>query len=91
MKQEKVKAAALKFNLTNTDHAYVMIGTRHAELFERLIGVPDVIKTSIVEGFVTDTDRFVDRIEAKRIAVAANQLIVPIEDTYDALYSEDVW
>ena len=48
-------------------------------------------KKSAIQGFLTNKDRFVDRYEAKEIAIAANQLIVPEEETYTELFSEDVW
>lgn len=42
------------------------------------------------QGFITNTGRFVDRIEARKIAEAANQLIERARDKKQ-LYSEDVW
>ncbi len=42
------------------------------------------------QGFITSRHRYVDRKEAKRIAVAACQLIERAGDL-DDLYSEDVW
>jgi hypothetical protein len=43
-----------------------------------------------VQGFVTSTGRFVDRVEAKKIATAANQLLER-ESGKTELFSEDVW
>jgi hypothetical protein len=43
-----------------------------------------------VQGFVTDTGRFVDRYEARRIAEEASQLL-DRESGLPQLYSEDVW
>ena len=40
-----------------------------------------------VQGFLTNTHRFVNRYEAAEIALAAGQ----IEHKTDMLYSEDVW
>lgn len=42
------------------------------------------------QGFVTNTGRFVDRIEARAIAEAAGQLLER-ESGLEELYSEDVW
>ena len=42
------------------------------------------------QGFLTDDNRYVDRIEAKQIAIANNQLL-PRAGNLDALFSEDVW
>lgn len=71
---------------------YVVTDKRHADIYERLHEEKvDLNNFEVTEGFLTDDHRFVDRYEAKRIAVAAKQLIVPEEDTYPALFSEDVW
>lgn len=88
----KIVSAAIKFRFSAALQDSIMIAVRHADIYEELHGL-DVAydESSVVEGFMTDTNEFVDRYEAKKIAVAANQLIVPVEETYNALYSEDVW
>lgn len=40
------------------------------------------------QGFLTSTGRFVDRVEAKKIAIEAGQIK---ESQFSQLYSEDVW
>ena len=88
---EKVVAAAVKYELSK-DVGCISFGKRHSEIYQELHKLyAGEVPLVLVEGFLTDTDRFVDRYEAKDIAVVANQLIVPEEDTYPALYSEDVW
>ena len=77
-KSMKVVQAALKFDN----------GDIYEKLHKHRI---DIMNFNVIEGFVTDTGNFVDRYEAKKIAIEANQLIVPEEDTYPALFSEDVW
>lgn len=42
------------------------------------------------QGFVTSTGRFVDRIEARRIAHDAGQLL-PTASKGDRLFTEDLW
>lgn len=42
------------------------------------------------QGFVTSTGRFVDRVEARRIAKEAGQLL-PRASVGEDLFSEDVW
>lgn len=89
--KEKVVAAAIKFySNDNPLSPTVMTARRHADVWERL-SFTNIYSYDEVEGFWTSNDRFVDRYEAKKIAVAANQLIVSIEETYNELYSEDVW
>ena len=88
MEQEKVIAAACKVFIE--DNVLVFTAKRHADIWEKL-HLDDIKYKSMTDGFWTNKDRFVNRVEAKKIAVAANQLIVPIEETYPKLYSEDVW
>ena len=42
----------------------------------------------LAQGFLTDEDRFLNRIEAKKHAQVCGQLT---ETEYEELYSEDVW
>ena len=88
MEQEKVVAAACKIFIE--DNILVLTAKRHVDVWE-IFHLSNMKYKSMIDGFWTNKDRFVSRIEAKRIAVAANQLIVPIEETYPELYSEDVW
>ena len=88
----KVVAAAIKFRLADSDYFCIMTNRRHADVLEQMYQLHiSYDKASAVQGFITDTDRFVDRYEAKKIAVEAHQLIVPEEETHAELYSEDVW
>ena len=89
--KEKIVAAAIKFYSNDSpDFPTIMTARRHVDIRERL-NLTNFYSYDEIEGFWTSNDRFVDRYEAKEIAVAADQLIVPIEETYNALYSEDVW
>lgn len=88
---EKVVAAAISYKI-NDIIGCIDFGKRHNEIYEELYkSYGSKLPENLIEGFLTDTGRFVDRYEAKEIAVAANQLIVPIEETYIELSSEDVW
>ena len=88
----RLVAAAIKFTLLNESYPCIVTAKRHADVFEKLYKLNIAYdKSTAVQGFLTDTNQFVDRYEAKEIAVAANQLIVPLEDTYAELFSEDVW
>lgn len=88
MEQEKVIAAACKVLVE--DNILVFTAKRHLDIWEKF-HFDNIKYKSMTDGFWTNKDRFVNRVEAKKIAVAANQLIVPIEETYPALFSEDVW
>ena len=89
---EKLVTSAIKFYTIDNEYPIIMTGKRHADILYAM-GKSNIqyLKSRSVQGFLTDTDRFVDRYEAKRIAIAANQLIVPEKDTYAELFSEDVW
>lgn len=64
---------------------------RHSHIIQRMFlrfGIENVQPDD--QGFVTDDGKFVDRKEAKRIAIAANQ--VRIDRTlHDELFSENLW
>lgn len=87
-----VAAAICLYRDDEDQYPFIYTAKRHADIYELLH--KSNIKYSrwcSIEGFMTDTFRFVDRYEAKHIAVKAAQLIVPMEETCAALYSEDVW
>lgn len=74
---------------------------RHHDVMDHFIALGFRFDQRMPQGFVTSTGRFVDRREAKRIAVAAGQYRNPdssqakstSEYQYqgDELFSEDVW
>ena len=87
----RIMCAAIRAKVDGVKFAEIQ-AERHADCYEILNREhPDYDRDSVKEGFLTDTYRFVDRYKAKEIAVAAHQLIVPIEETCAELYSEDVW
>lgn len=92
MDKEYLIAAAIEFTNKKTQCREVWLGKRHNNVFEDMFhsGI-EYDRATYIQGFFTNRGRFVNRYEAKDIAVAANQLIVPIEDTFKELYSEDVW
>lgn len=75
----------------NISFGYVMCGRRHNNIIALncdLTGNVTRRETS-VQGFLTNTNRFVDRIEANKIAIAASQVVGNIEG--DELISEDLY
>ncbi len=75
----------------NIDSGYVMCGRRHHNIINLnydLTGNPTRMETS-VQGFMTSLDRFVDRVEGNKIAIAANQVEGNVEG--DELISEDLY
>lgn len=89
---ERIVAAAIKFYPRDIEYPQVWTGKRHADILHSMyLYAIDYDRSTYIQGFWTSENRFVDRLKAKQIAVAANQLIVPIEQTFPTLYSEDVW
>jgi hypothetical protein len=90
--KEVVVCAAIKF--LYKDKEIIMPSVRHCdETFWHMIDVLGIEKDccfkEATEGFLTNTRRFVDRVEGKAIAVAANQLICDFEKKH--LFSESLY
>lgn len=87
---EKLKCAAIKYKDLNGGEWHIEEGMRHAYI---LLAMHDkgvtYDKLSAVQGFMTTSGRFVDRVEAIGIAIAAKQ--VTSQFSKDELRSEDVW
>lgn len=86
-----------KYMPTNIDKGVVVEGHRHADIIrtvlnllgKRTVQFGDNSVGETQQGFVTNTNRFVNRVEAMKIAREANQLIA--ESTFSDLYSEDLY
>lgn len=89
---EKLIASAIQFKMAGSGEIIIMTGKRHTDIFTMMRNHSiEYLRSSAIQGFWTNTNRFVDRYEAKKIAIAANQLIVPVERVHKYLFSEDVW
>ena len=75
----------------NIKTGYVVCGRRHHNCFTTVAMLRGIISKrntkDEVQGFLTNENRFVDRYEAAKIALASGQIKEPIEK----LFSEDVW
>jgi len=102
MKTEKIMCSAIWIQAkeiklvhypTNVDYGIVICGYRHHNCLEMIsvMGFRDLsLKSNTVQGFLTNKNRFVDRVEAKKIATKSGQLLNgPIKRS--ELTSEDVW
>lgn len=75
----------------NIKTGYVWCGRRHHNIINlrfSLLGSTTIHETS-VQGFITTKDRFVDRVEGNKIAIAQSQVFGNIEG--DELISEDLY
>ncbi len=83
----------------NIKTGFVICGRRHHNCiatFAKMVGFPydeNGIKLMQTEqqGFITNTDRWVDRLEALKIAKEANQLITEEGNEKLGLFSEDLY
>jgi hypothetical protein len=82
---ERIVASAIRYNGLV---CALPIPARHHHLIHAIAGVTGKpVGGSAEQGFVTDEGRFVDRAEAKAIAVASEQT----DTVHKHLFSEDVW
>ena len=83
------------FNPKNITKGFVVCGHRHhncIQMFAQIVGFPYTeqghqIHNTEIQGFLTNTNRFVNREEAMLIAKQAKQTTV----THNRLYSEDLY
>lgn len=85
----EIVSSAIKFKETsNSPYWHIICGKRHSNCFETMSNHQFTHdRNSEVQGFLTDTNQFVDRCEAAKIAYNAQQ----ISDPVFILYSEDIW
>ena len=77
----------------NIPDGYVMCGMRHHNIIALnfgLTGQRTTLDASSTQGFLTNEDRFVDRIEGRKIALKSGQIT---NDSFSdtELYSEDMY
>ena len=102
MKIEKIMCAAIwikdenvqyTYYPTNVNYGLIVCGYRHHNCIEHISNLYEKERLrnyEIIQGFLTDNNRFVDREEARIIAEKANQLLKN-HSTGKKLFSEDVW
>lgn len=86
-----------KYLPKNIDKGIVVEGHRHADIIRTVVNLLGKRTCQFGEdcageseqGFITNTNRFVDRVEGLKIAREANQLIS--ETSFSELYSEDIY
>lgn len=74
----------------NIESGFVICGRRHHNCFyiaSKLIEGYSEVKKTLVQGFLTSKDRFVDRKEAGKIAFDSKQL----SELTNCLFSEDLY
>lgn len=85
---ERILCAAVK-TVVN-DETIIISGYRHGDCFNIVHKLcPNKYINQDEQGFLTSSGRFVDRLEAKKIAKQANQLIR--DSIFSKLISEDIY
>jgi hypothetical protein len=82
-----------EFNPTNVDRGIVFSGYRHIHCLHQMVSMTGKRNSEIgeyIEGFLTNRNRFVDRIEAGLIAIKCGQ-IDKLNYSTNKLYSEDLY
>ena len=93
----KLVCSAIKFYIVNDKYPTIMCGKRHCNILEKMFNMNiKYDRNTVVQGFLTDDNTFVDRYKAFQIAMENNQLLPKAKEEYKdckstALYSEDVW
>lgn len=85
---ERISAAAVQFGATIS----LPPPARHHTIIQTMdleMGIDGILAVPNTQGFVTDTGRFVNRVEAFYLAYKAGQIIS--ETKGPQLYSEDLW
>lgn len=82
---EKIIEAAIKFE------GKVYLGPRHYLIIKDIFKETGKGPGSRGQGFLTNTQRFVTRQEARKIAIAASQVNEEDLVTKSLIFSEDLW
>lgn len=84
----------------NIETGFVICGRRHHNCYMTLSFIPGADKLMVGregQGFLTNTDRYVDRKEGYQIAKSANQILIDYHEPEEPilisedLYSEDLY
>ena len=80
---------------TNIEYGLIILGYRHCNCLEHLSNLYErkrMVAIGSVQGFLTNNNRFVDRVEARIIAESCGQILDSKYTSHGKeLYSEDVW
>lgn len=86
-----IVASAIKFTPHFRDYPVIICGKRHADCLEEAFDMGyEWDKEELIQGFLTDDNRFLDRYDAKIEARKCRQLVED-NDNFRELFSEDIW
>lgn len=84
-------ASAIKFTPHFSKYPVIICGKRHSDCLNEAYEIGyEWDKEELVQGFLTDDNRFLDRYDAKKEARKYRQLVED-NDNFRELFSEDIW
>lgn len=75
----------------NIETGFVVCGRRHHNIIQTVALLTGKPASGKIQGFLTNTDRFLDRNEALLVALEAGQVLNPEAVRGNQLYSEDLY
>ena len=88
---ERVVAAAVQHYTTKLVFS-LPIPSRHSDILHAMYGLGlSTTHSDNLQGFLLDSGQFVDRVEARAIALAAGQAVDQSSIHATELFSEDLW
>ena len=89
----KIVAAAIQYTPIDSEYPNIVCGKRHCDCFEWMFKHRvDYDKETCIQGFLTNTNQFVDRYDAMDMALDWGQIQRSDEYTEGKpLYSKDLW
>ena len=94
-----IVCAAVRLHIDKTNEDVILCGPRHHYIYKQLEGLgfePNKGYSRVMDGFVTNTGRFLNRTDSLVYAVQVGQVNANIRDEFSKgtkieLYSEDLW
>ena len=94
-----IVCAAVRLHIDKTGEDVILCGPRHHYIYKQLEGLgfePNKGYSRVMDGFVTNTGKFLNRTLALLYAIQIGQVNANIRDEFEKdtkieLYSEDLW
>ena len=91
-------ASAVKIEMKSTGKKVVLCGVRHGDCFKQMqdLGLPRGSYKELEQGFVTNHNQFMNRVDALVYAIQIGQASADVADQFgknkkQILFSEDLW
>lgn len=81
----RIVAAAIRWN------GVVYTGPHHHNIIHQTAFTTGKKPVCGEQGFIADNGQFLDRVEARKVAASAGQIVQPLPHATDELFSEELW